>query len=105
MARKSRKKGYKSLPCFSYQGDPNYFEFADTGYKTPCWLWRGTIHRSYGQVCIKGIRYSVHKWMYEEYYEEVPLGLVLDHLCKIKHCGNPHHLEVVTVAVNIARGG
>jgi hypothetical protein len=33
----------------------------------------------------------------------VPDGLVLDHLCRRKHCVNPDHTEPVTQAENIRR--
>lgn len=31
-------------------------------------------------------------------------GMQLDHLCRIRHCVNPNHLEVVTPRENILRG-
>ena len=34
----------------------------------------------------------------------VPEGLELDHLCRIRHCVNPDHVEPVTCAVNVRRG-
>lgn len=34
----------------------------------------------------------------------VPEGLELDHLCRVRRCVNPAHLEVVTHAENVRRG-
>jgi len=34
---------------------------------------------------------------------EIPKGLVIDHLCNIKKCVNPEHLEAVTYGENTQR--
>lgn len=34
----------------------------------------------------------------------MPAGLGLDHLCRVRRCVNPAHLEPVTDRVNILRG-
>ncbi len=34
----------------------------------------------------------------------IPEGLELDHLCRVRHCVNPDHLEAVTHRENIRRG-
>jgi hypothetical protein len=41
--------------------------------------------------------------MYEHTYGPIPADLEIDHLCKVKACVNPDHLEAVTHAVNIQR--
>ena len=70
-----------------------------------CWIWNG--HRTtagYGSIWRDGKLVYVHRAMYEAYYGEIEDGLVLDHLCHIRACCNPAHLEAVTQAVNAARG-
>ncbi len=47
---------------------------------------------------------SVHIIAYEAWVGPVPNGLVLDHLCRVRSCFNPRHLEPVTEAENIRRG-
>jgi len=34
----------------------------------------------------------------------IPYKLELDHLCRVKHCCNPDHLEAVTHYTNLHRG-
>jgi hypothetical protein len=34
----------------------------------------------------------------------IPDGLVIDHLCRVRHCVNPEHLEAVPHRVNTLRG-
>jgi hypothetical protein len=71
-----------------------------------CWLWTASRDTTgYGQFPIKGKpRKGAHKVVYELLKGEVPKGLTLDHLCKIRHCVNPDHMEIVTWSVNILRG-
>jgi hypothetical protein len=71
-----------------------------------CWLWTGAICRKtgYGHAGFKGKVYTVHSLVFEHYHGTVPLGLELDHLCRIRRCWNPDHLEPVTHKVNCDRG-
>ncbi len=69
-----------------------------------CWLFNGARnHRGYGQVGVNGRTRSAHRVTYEALRAEIPDGLHLDHLCRVRHCVNPWHLEPVTNAVNKER--
>ena len=46
----------------------------------------------------------VQRVIWETFNGPVPAGLVLDHLCRVRCCVNPSHLEPVTDRVNILRG-
>lgn len=70
-----------------------------------CWLWLGMQNGAgYGLVKHVGRRLMVHRVTYELMIAEVPDGLVLDHLCRVRRCANPYHLEPVTNTVNLLRG-
>lgn len=69
-----------------------------------CWIWTGCEADGYGVFAFHGKRWSSHRYMYEYFIGPVPQGLVLDHLCRVRCCGNPWHLELVTNRVNILRG-
>lgn len=45
-----------------------------------------------------------HRVAYELVVGPIPDGLQLDHLCKVRKCVNPAHLEAVTCGENIRRG-
>jgi len=66
-----------------------------------CWEWCGArTNHGYGNLTIKieGKRRwrNAHRFVYEALVGPVPDGLELDHLCRVRHCVNPDHLEPVT---------
>lgn len=77
----------------------------------PCWVWQGSTNSGgYGQVHVRhevgGTSRPgfVHRVGYEALVGPIPDGLQLDHLCRVRRCWNPAHLEVVTSRVNSLRG-
>ena len=70
-----------------------------------CWLWTGALDgKGYGRVSVGGKVVRAHRWAYEALVGPIPSGLHLDHLCRVKTCVNPDHLEPVTHRVNLERG-
>jgi len=71
-----------------------------------CWIWGGHLNRNggYGRLMINGIHRSAHRAVYESVHGPIAAGLTLDHLCRVKRCVNPAHLEPVTNKENILRG-
>lgn len=79
----------------------------DRGHSSPCWIWTGPVtHQGYGRTSVRGVGYRVriHRVAYEAVKGPIPEGLVLDHLCRVRPCCNPDHLEPVTPAENTRRG-
>jgi hypothetical protein len=74
---------------------------------TGCWPWvaaRGTTG-GYAQYKHDGSMKYAHKVAYEVLVGEVPPETPdLDHLCEVRHCVNPDHLEPVTHKENVMRG-
>lgn len=67
-----------------------------------CWYWVGGSNgEGYGQLSIDGRSRSVHRLLYEASIAKIPDGKELNHLCEIKCCCNPAHLEAVTHAENM----
>ncbi len=70
-----------------------------------CWLWTATVNnQGYGMFGLAGSMVLAHRWAYEDMVGPIPEGLVIDHLCRVKPCVNPAHLETVTQRVNSQRG-
>lgn len=70
-----------------------------------CWLWEGSkSSNGYGQIMISRRLWATHRLVYSITKGTIPKGLQLDHLCKVRHCVNPHHLEAVTARENVLRG-
>ena len=72
-----------------------------------CWLWKGDARRGYGRIQVSGRgspRVAVHRVVYKWLVGPIPDGLTLDHLCRVRACVNPGHLEPVTNRENILRG-
>jgi hypothetical protein len=71
-----------------------------------CWLYNGvTNHSGYGTIGtrVNGNTKYVHRWFYLKYVQDIPDCLELDHLCHIRNCWNPGHLDPVTQQENIYR--
>lgn len=70
-----------------------------------CWLWtRSRSQDGYGWASLANRTWQAHRLVYVLLVGEPPAGLILDHLCRVRHCVNPAHLEPVTVRENLRRG-
>jgi hypothetical protein len=71
----------------------------------PCWIWTSAISDSgYGVFGVNGRNRLVHRYSYEQIVGTIPEGLQLDHLCRVRICLHPEHLEPVSARVNTLRG-
>ncbi len=69
---------------------------------TSCWIWIGNVckrsgYGNFGKLKAYVYSYLVHKG-------DLAAGHEPDHLCRIRPCVNPDHLEAVTRRVNLLRG-
>lgn len=72
---------------------------------TGCWLWVGPhVGGGYGALWVNGHNRVAHRLLFEKINGPVPVGLELDHLCRVRCCVNPKHLEAVPRKVNLGRG-
>ncbi|WP_461634535.1 HNH endonuclease signature motif containing protein [Glutamicibacter soli] len=69
-----------------------------------CWLWTAsTKENGYGQFNSSNRNWNAHRLVYELLVGPIQEGMELDHLCRVRHCVNPQHLEPVTRKVNVRR--
>lgn len=65
-----------------------------------CWRWLDSVSpNGYGRI---GVEYA-HRLAFEEFVGPIPDGMTIDHLCRVKTCCNPDHLEAVSLRENILR--
>lgn len=77
-------------------------EFTDT-----CWLWKASVDKDgYGKY--RDFTHNIwkaHRAAYYYMFGYLPAkGRHLDHLCRVRNCVNPHHLQDVTSRQNTLRG-
>jgi len=69
-----------------------------------CWRWTGCVNvKGYGKFGIGRRCYQAHRVSYAAFVGPIPDGLDVDHLCRVRNCVNPAHLEAVTHTLNVQR--
>lgn len=70
-----------------------------------CWIWTGCLNnKGYGQFHHNKKTTYVHRFVFEVLRFTIPDDLCIDHLCRVRCCVNPYHMEPVTNKENILRG-
>lgn len=71
-----------------------------------CWLWQGSVtHGGYAKVSVSRKEWRLgHRIVWQEMVGPIPEHLVIDHLCRVRNCLNPDHMELVTPGENVRRG-
>lgn len=98
----------KGQPCRYIRGHAHRiwedWREEDRGYETPCWIstrqpdsW-GYVVKRFGEYACRA-----HRLYHEIYKGPIPAGHQVDHLCRVKVCLNPDHLEAVPGAENNRR--
>lgn len=69
-----------------------------------CWEWTGgRTDTDYGLFNVDRRMVKAYRFSYELLVGPIPDGLEIDHLCRMRHCVNPDHLEPVTRSENNRR--
>lgn len=83
---------------------PRLLRMIQHNIRTQCWMWLGSRQgKGYGSIKYQGRIRQAHAVSYEVFVGPIPDGMQLDHLCAVKHCINPKHLEPVTGRENTRR--
>lgn len=85
-----------------------FWSKVDFGDGEGCWEWtaylsQGPVNWGYGQFFLDGAVRKAHRLAYEFCVGPIPAGLVIDHLCRVRKCVRPEHLEAVTTKENNKR--
>jgi HNH endonuclease len=70
-----------------------------------CWLWLPSLgSHGYGNASFQALIPSratvAHRLSYVAFKGDIPEGYEVDHLCRVKSCVNPEHLQAVPHFVN-----
>lgn len=80
-----------------------FWKGASVNDATGCWEWNALCNSDgYGKYYLGRYR-GAHRVSFESLVGLIPDGLQLDHLCRVRRCVNPTHLEPVTSRENILR--
>ena len=91
------KKGFQTIPLAE--------RFWARVKKTDtCWLWQGETGDGYGRIAENGRKRLAHHVSLALAGRTIPDGLEIDHLCRVRSCVRPDHLEAVTHRENNLRG-
>ena len=79
--------------------------YAPGGPVTACHIWTGSRDRyGYGRINLGGRMGLAHRCALILGGRELDPELEVDHLCRVRECVNPEHLDLVTRRVNWERG-
>jgi hypothetical protein len=97
------KRGYAPTPLLD-RISTKYEIDEETG----CWLWTASLDsHGYGQIGSGGSGGKLlraHRAVWLETVGPLEDGEILDHLCSVRRCINPDHLEPVSLGENNRRG-
>lgn len=69
-----------------------------------CWAWLASrTDDGYGRIWLDGKQRRAHRVAFELWVGPIPDGREIDHLCRVRECVNPDHLEPVTPWENLRR--
>lgn len=109
-SRTDRRAGYvkgeprRFIVGHNRRRTPEPYRIEDRGYITPCWVWQRFVNKDgYGLLGRYGKTYAAHRFYYELHHGPIPGGYQVDHLCGVRSCVNPDHLEAVVQRENLRR--
>lgn len=81
---------------------PPFVDYIDAS--GDCWLWTGATETTgYGVTRWLGRKALPHRVIWEALVGPIPEDMQIDHLCRVRSCVNPDHLEPVTPKENTRR--
>jgi len=84
--------------------EERFFDKVTPEPNSGCWLWTACVNEKGYGTFRDDKKVKAHRFSYELHVGPIPDGLQIDHLCRVRSCVNPDHLEAVTCAENLRRG-
>lgn len=79
------------------ESSPRFWSKVAVGGPDECWIWlAGTQTSGYGNFWFEDRKQGAHRVAYQLGNGDIPSGLEVDHICHVKLCVNPRHLQTVT---------
>lgn len=98
------QRGRKRGTIKPLSGQERFFMKVHYEPNSGCWIWLGQVDSlGYGRFRGGITSRLAHRWAYEAMRELIPSGVECDHLCRVRCCVNPAHLELVTHTINMQR--
>ncbi len=106
--RRARREGRLDLKLIIGDDLTRFWSHVRITGTESCWLWKGGKTKGgYPQFSVGGKNVLAHRWAYQEFVEEIPDGLTIDHVkawgCTSRACVRPDHLQPVTNGENVLR--
>ena len=90
---------------FTFKSDiERFMSYVEQITESGCWLWLGPLENGYGRFQINGKQIRMPRAAWLVLRGPIPAGLEPDHLCRVRCCVNPDHMELVTHLENVRRG-
>jgi len=93
-----RKYGDPSVCLLNVPPAERFWRHVDK--TSECWIWTGGRRGPYGLFNLPPTTVGAHRFAYEMAHGPIPAGKVIDHICRVKLCVNPDHLQAVDPALN-----
>jgi len=78
-----------------------FFSKIDVLPGNDCLLWTGKPNQGYGRISFHGKLWMAHRWIYEKATgETLTPEMCIDHMCRVRNCVNPAHLQLLTKGGN-----
>ncbi len=85
-------------PLIKTRGNDRTMKFWSTFRRDPsgCWLWTGAVNpQGYGFFYTGSDQVMAHRWAYATMIEPVLDGVDVHHVCEVRACVNPTHLQPI----------